>query len=71
MNLLDISAYRLAGGIALCSAYFARASRLFKDNLPKQNYMLTAVDMVLLALAGGVVVQVVKNFSRQQPAANV
>ena len=32
---------------------------------------LAAVDMVLLALAGGVVVLVVKNFSRQQPAADV
>ena len=43
---------------------------LFKDYIPKQNYILAAGDILLLALAGGVVVLAVQKFRKpqQQPA---
>jgi carbon starvation protein len=43
---------------------------LFKTYLPKQNYVLAAGDIVLLALAGGVVVLALKKFRNRQPVAS-
>ncbi|MBN2105852.1 MAG: carbon starvation protein A [Deltaproteobacteria bacterium] len=42
---------------------------LFKTYLPKQNYVLAAGDIVLLALAVGVMVLALKKFMNRQPAA--
>ena len=41
---------------------------LVKDYLPKHNYMLAAVDLVLLALAGGFVVLVINKLTRKVAA---